>query len=195
MKRLLFSAVIMVAALLPATPAVADTMNKYYSKNFKGWKGIVFMCQYDSNLGYLKEACQRTTADLELLAASHKIDLKVAEPNNTGMQTGIATLQKRVELTYSIVATLAKRVGCDWHTAKKYIDEYPTVRQAYDDECETVNDVAESTLITAIKDGDVASAKWWLTKKRKQQFGDAVDITSAGEAIQVVSVGIDVDKL
>ena len=97
--------------------------------------------------------------------------------------------------TGGIVATLARRVGCDWHTAKKYIDEYPTVRQAYDDECETVCDVAESTLIQSIKDGDVSSAKWWLTKKRKPTFGDAMDITSAGAAIQVVSVGFDVDKL
>ena len=97
--------------------------------------------------------------------------------------------------TGGIVATLARRVGCDWHTAKKYIDDYPTVRQAYDDECETVCDVAESTLIQSIKDGDVSSAKWWLTKKRKPTFGDAVDITSAGEPIQVVSVGFDVDKL
>jgi len=85
--------------------------------------------------------------------------------------------------TGGIVATLARRVGCDWHTAKKYIDEYPTVRQAYDDECESINDLAESTLIKSIQDGDTASAKWWLSKKRKPTFGDAVDITSAGEAI------------
>jgi len=94
-----------------------------------------------------------------------------------------------------IIATIAERVGCTWKTAHKYVNELATVREAYLDECETVNDKAESTLITAIESGDVSSAKWWLTKKRKPQFGDAVDITSAGEAIQVVSVGIDVDKL
>lgn len=82
-----------------------------------------------------------------------------------------------------IIATIANRVGCTWHTAKKYITEMPTVAAAYADEIETVNDVAESTLIRAIKDGDVASAKWWLTKKRKEQFGEALDLTSAGNEI------------
>ena len=95
--------------------------------------------------------------------------------------------------TGGIVATLARRVGCDWHTAKKYIDEYPTVRQAYDDECENVADLAESVVIGNMniaarmqKKGEMVStadAKWWLTKKRKPTFGDAVDITSAGEPI------------
>ena len=26
-----------------------------------------------------------------------------------------------------IVSTIARRVGCNWYTAKKYIDNYPTV--------------------------------------------------------------------
>ena len=94
-----------------------------------------------------------------------------------------------------IIATIAERVGCTWKTAHKYINEFSTVQEAYQDECETINDKAESTLIKSIEDGDVSSAKWWLTKKRKPTFGDAVDITSAGEPIQVVSVGFDVDKL
>ena len=94
-----------------------------------------------------------------------------------------------------IIATIAERVGCAWNTAKKYIEEYPTVQQAYKDECEVINDKAESTLITAIEGGDVSSAKWWLTKKRKQTFGEALDITSDGEPILVRSVGIDVDRI
>jgi hypothetical protein len=94
-----------------------------------------------------------------------------------------------------IIATIARKVGCTWHTAQKYINEYATVQAAYQDECETVNDLAESTLLKSIRDGDVASAKWWLTKKRKPTFGDAVDITSGGEPITVHSVGIDVDRL
>ena len=71
---------------------------------------------------------------------------------------------KAIPGTGGIIATIAKRVGCDWWTAKRAIDRYPTVSAAYSDECETVNDLAESTLIKSIKDGDVAAAKWWLTK-------------------------------
>jgi hypothetical protein len=89
--------------------------------------------------------------------------------------------------TGGIIATIAKRVGCTWHTAKKYIEDYVTVQQAYQDECEAVNDMVVSTILTAIKDGDVASAKWWAARKRKGEFGDALDITSGGGKI-IVSV-------
>jgi hypothetical protein len=64
-----------------------------------------------------------------------------------------------------IISTIAGRVGCSWHTAKKYISDYQTVQQAYDDECEKVTDLAESTVIKAIKDGDTGTAKWYLTYK------------------------------
>jgi hypothetical protein len=88
--------------------------------------------------------------------------------------------------TGGIIATIAKRVGCDWWTAKRAIDRYPSVKAAYEAECETVNDLAESTLIKSIKDGDVAAAKWWLTKKRKATFGDALDLTSGGDKLSIV---------
>ncbi len=87
--------------------------------------------------------------------------------------------------TGGIIDTIAKRVGCDWHTAKKYIEGYQTIRDAYDDECERVADMAVTVIIKAIKEGDTATAKWYLTKKRKPEFGDAIDVTTAGHAITV----------
>ena len=99
---------------------------------------------------------------------------------------------KAIPGTGGIISTIAKRVGCDWWTVKRAIERYPSVKEAYDAECETVNDLAESTLIKAIRDGDVASAKWWLTKKRKRVFGDAVDITTGGEKLHIV-IGWDAD--
>lgn len=82
-----------------------------------------------------------------------------------------------------IIATIAKRVGCDWNTAKKYIDKLPSVTRAYLDECERVTDAAESVLIRSIVDDkDIASAKWWLTRKgRDRGFADAVDVQQSGE--------------
>ena len=81
--------------------------------------------------------------------------------------------------TGGIIATIAKRVGCTWHTAKKYIDEYATVQQAYQDECETVNDLAESVIIKSIRDGDTATAKWWVSRKRKEVFSERSEVTGA----------------
>lgn len=86
-----------------------------------------------------------------------------------------------------IISTIAKRVGCAWHTAKKYIDGYATVKQAYDDECEKLTDAAESTVIKAIMDNDLGAAKWYLTMKAKDRGyakKQEVDVTSGGERIE-----------
>lgn len=41
---------------------------------------------------------------------------------------------------------------------------------------------------TIAKDLDkVDTAKWYLTKKRKAEFGDAVDVTSGGERIEKIN--------
>lgn len=81
-----------------------------------------------------------------------------------------------------IISTIARRVGCDWHTVRRYIDEFSTVAQAYEDECEAVSDLAESKLIESIRGGDLASAKWWLSRKRRSEFADRREITGANGA-------------
>jgi hypothetical protein len=90
--------------------------------------------------------------------------------------------------TGGIISTIAKRVGCSWHTAKKYIDTYPTIKVVYDAECEAVLDAAESVILGDIQDKDVQTAKWYLmmkgsdrgyTPKTKQEL----DVTSGGERL------------
>ena len=95
--------------------------------------------------------------------------------------------------TGGIVSAIARKVGCEWNTAKKYIDNYPTVRAAYDAECEAMLDLAESAVLRNIKlaaqgEGDTADAKWYLTKKGKRRnYGDAVEVTGeGGGALQIV---------
>jgi hypothetical protein len=84
-----------------------------------------------------------------------------------------------------IIATIAKRVGCSWHTAKKYITDYATVQQAYEDECEEINDMVVSVILKSIKEGNTQDAKWWASRKRKAEFGDAIDVTSGGKPLYV----------
>lgn len=88
--------------------------------------------------------------------------------------------------TGGIISTIAKRVGCEWSTAKRYIFDYPTITQAYNDECEAVNDLAESVLITNIKNGDSADAKWWLARKRKEQFSETIEHKGSGEDGEII---------
>lgn len=84
-----------------------------------------------------------------------------------------------------IISTIAKRVGCDWNTAKKWCTEKPTVRQAYEAECESLLDMAEGVILKSIQGGDSADAKWYLTKKGKHRgYTDRTEITGAeGEAL------------
>ncbi len=88
-----------------------------------------------------------------------------------------------------IISTIAKRVGCDWNTAKKWCTEKPTVRQAYEDECESLLDMAEGVILKSIQGGDSADAKWYLTRKGKGRgYAERQEITGAdGGALVVVN--------
>jgi len=92
--------------------------------------------------------------------------------------------------TGGIVSAIARKIGCEWNTVKAYLDKYPTVRAAYLAECEAMLDLAESTVLKNIKDGDTSDAKWYLTKKGKGRgYGDAVELTGAkGGPIEIAQV-------
>src|SRR5688572_16034425 len=76
---------------------------------------------------------------------------------------------KAIPGTGGIVSTIARRVGCDWQTAKRFITRYPTVERVYQSECETVLDLAEVKLIEAVKAGDFPAIKFYLTTKGKNR--------------------------
>lgn len=98
-----------------------------------------------------------------------------------------------------IISTIARRVGCSWHTAKKYIENYVTVKRAYDDEVGTVGDMVDSIIIRNLqliseeqkaskKPVDITDAKWYATVKlanRGYSPKQQVDVTSKGEQIKV----------
>lgn len=68
-----------------------------------------------------------------------------------------------------IVTTIADRLGCAWGTARTYIDNHPTVLQAYNDETERMLDMDEAVLFKSIKEGNTADAKWHLSRKGKHR--------------------------
>ena len=71
--------------------------------------------------------------------------------------------------TGGIITTIANRVGCSWHTAKKYIDTYPTVTVAYADELDKNLDVAEAIIIDNLK----------LLRKEQEQTRKPVETSDA----------------
>ena len=72
---------------------------------------------------------------------------------------------KAIPGTGGIISDIADRVGCTWHTAKKYIDEFPTVREAYEEESNRITDKAKGNVKRAIDRGDLQTSKWWLQVK------------------------------
>ncbi len=61
-----------------------------------------------------------------------------------------------------VISAIADAVGCSWHTARKYIDQYPTVKEAWENERQRITDRARHNIIRAIGDGDLQMSKWWL---------------------------------
>lgn len=77
-----------------------------------------------------------------------------------------------------IFTTIAQRVGCDWHTAKKRIMGNAVLRQAWEDECETVADIAETKLQELIESGDFPAIKFYLSTKAKNRgYSERTEIT------------------
>ncbi len=71
--------------------------------------------------------------------------------------------------TGGIISSIASRVGCSWHTAKRYVKLYPTVGRAYDDECEAILDLAEVKTIGLIKEGDAMMIRYYLSTKGRHR--------------------------
>ncbi len=87
-----------------------------------------------------------------------------------------------------IISTIAARVGCAWHTAKKYIEAMPTAKDAYQDEVERVTDLAETKLIQCIKEGDGTMIRYYLSTKGKHRgYTERKEVTGAeGEPLRLI---------
>ena len=85
-----------------------------------------------------------------------------------------------------IISTISKRLGCTWRTAQKLTQQWPEAQEAYRDEKEQLIDLAETTLLQAIKGGDMSAAKWYLSTIGKERgYSERQEITGAdGSAIQ-----------
>lgn len=93
----------------------------------------------------------------------------------------------------AIITTIASRLECAWSTAQAYVLKWEATRQAMTDETELVKDLAESTLITSIKQGDTTSAKWYLSKKAKDRgYGDELATQQTDSTAEDVELTINI---
>ncbi len=101
---------------------------------------------------------------------------------------------KAIPGTGGVITTIAQRVGCAWNTAKKYITDYPTIAQAYQNESERITDAARSVIISDIvKKKRVETAKWWLLHKAKDEFASRQEVVGkdGDSAITIRIIGSD----
>lgn len=98
-----------------------------------------------------------------------------------GKQFTQEQFKKAIPGSGGIIATIAKRVGCSWHTAHTYIHNNPAIARMYEDEANTIDDFAESVVINSMKRNDVASAKWWLERRRRGKYATKVETEVSGK--------------
>lgn len=99
---------------------------------------------------------------------------------------GKKALLEAIRDSGGIVDTVAKRLGVSWRTARIAIDSDDEALQLFTDELERVLDLAETTVLESIQNGDTQDAKWLLARKgRSRGYGDNVDVTSGGDVIRV----------
>lgn len=94
--------------------------------------------------------------------------------------------------TGGVIDTLAKKVGCSWDTAKKYVTEYATVRTAWEAEKEAAIDLSERLIYNNIRLAiaqqvatnepvDTGDAKWLLARLRRGQYSEKFNHAIGGE--------------
>lgn len=111
------------------------------------------------------------------------------------------TVLKAIPGSGGIVAVVAERMGVEWHTARRAIDENPSALQAFEGEMERRLDLAESVVIRNIQMAerqqdkgffaDTSDAKWYLSKKgklRDYQDKQNVDLTNSDGTLKPPSV-------
>ena len=76
---------------------------------------------------------------------------------------------KAIKDSRGFVTTIAKRLDCTRANVYKLIKKYPTVRQALEDERESMKDVAETQLFKNIEDGKEVSLIFYLKTQAKDR--------------------------
>lgn len=68
-----------------------------------------------------------------------------------------------------LVSLIARKLGCSWDTARKYVDRWKATRIAIEAEHGQTLDLAESKLFEAIQRGEPWAVKFYLTTKGKDR--------------------------
>lgn len=63
-------------------------------------------------------------------------------------------VKRAIKGSAGIIAVIAGKLNCDWHTANKYILDHPKLKRLIENERETLVDLAEGKLAEKVESGD-----------------------------------------
>lgn len=82
-----------------------------------------------------------------------------------------------------MVTRVADRLSCTPNTVRNYVNEFPAVREALDEERERMTDLAESALYTAIANGEPwAVALYLRTQGRGRGYVERQEVAGVSDA-------------
>lgn len=85
---------------------------------------------------------------------------------------------------------ISKRVGCNRETLNKYLEAYPDLKKAYDDEIEELGDLVESKIVQGIQEGNTTLAIFYAkTKLKHRGYIECQEVAST----QPIVIRIDED--
>jgi len=79
--------------------------------------------------------------------------------------------------SYGVYSYVAKFLGCGQHTAKRYLEKYPTALKVFNNQEEFAIDTCKTTIMKAIENGDVKAAQWFIAKLHPEKFSENITIT------------------
>ena len=86
--------------------------------------------------------------------------------------------------SYGIISNIANKLGCEWHTAKRHIEAYPSCIEAIKAEEETGIDNAENKMYDLINSADPQMIRYFLsTKGKRRGYTEKQEIEMTGDKL------------
>ena len=98
---------------------------------------------------------------------------------------------KAIPLSGGMISAICSKSGYTWSAVNEFIKADHELIQMVNDEEARVDDMAENTLIKKIQNNDERVAMWWLARRRKARFGDALDMNVTVDKITIKLVNDD----
>jgi hypothetical protein len=112
---------------------------------------------------------------------------------STETKIPIPEIVKAVKGSAGNKTEIARRLAVEWHTADKYIETIPEVKEAYQAEIKSIKDKAVSNIVKTVngEEGEykdrLDTSKWFLLKHKKDdEFADKQEVGLDEETANII---------